>query len=226
MLFLFAAVSLRASDIKVDFKKTTIESGEKETVGGFIYIKDAPAAADRSVYFSVTFPVNQIMSFTKKETYIYYPDEKKAIVISNRDEISNFNFIEPASHPVDFSAMGFRLQSLKKNGQVSSEIWDIPAANRGGLTELLVEKDMSGRLLKFEIRKKGGAILSRTGYSGYQKIGAFELPMEVDSYSAQGMSGIEDEYLLSNAVVNARLPEIIRDFRLPADTKIEKVDMK
>jgi outer membrane lipoprotein-sorting protein len=225
-LFLSLAAGAFAADMKFNFVKTTIEDGEKETIGGFIYIKDAPVSAERSVYFCVTYPVNQIMTFTKKETYVYYPGEKKAIVISSPDGISNFNFIETASHPVDPAALGFRMKSSKKEGGAVSEIWVPASAGRTDMTSLMVENDPSGRLLLLEARNKDGIILSRASYSGYKEIGSVEMPMEIASYSAQGASGIEETYTLSDAVVNAALPGIIKDFKLPEGTNIQKVEMK
>jgi hypothetical protein len=195
-------------------------------VGGFIYLRDAGPSAEKSFYFNVTFPVNQIMTFTKKETYVYYPGEKKCILIVNRDEISNFNFIEPAERKLDLSTLGLKLTGSRKHDGILTELWTAPAVLNFPFSNMITEKDLKGRLLKFEVRKKDGSILSRLQYSGYKTIEGKEVPMDISSYTAGSRSGIEERFTLKNPVINPKLPEIIRNFKLPDGTKIEKIEMK
>jgi outer membrane lipoprotein-sorting protein len=224
-VLLFAGQAF-AADIKFDFKKTTVDSGGTDIIGGFIFIRDPGPDTGRSLYFHVTYPVDQIMTFSKKETYVYYPSEKKCIIIVNRDEVSNFNFIGQISEKMDFSAMGYRSSGKKKMDGVTSEVWVPQSVNNALFKSITCASDGKGRLTGYEIRKKDGSLMLKASYGNYTKIEGKDIPLDIASYSSVGKSGYEERFQLMDPDTKPQLPDIIKDFKLPAGTSTERIEMK
>jgi hypothetical protein len=166
------------------------------------------------------------MTFTKKETYIYYPDEKKAIVIANAGGNYGLNFIAVSQGPSDLILPGFEQGSVKESDGVIRRTLNAKGGGKSGAASIIIDRDISGRILKFEVKNRDGSIISRLKYSHYIKLDGREIPLQTASYNEEGRSGVEENFILSNPEINNELPEIIKNFKIPAGTKIEKIEMK
>ena len=194
-----------------------------DKTGGFLYMKVGTQPQETVFYFHITFPVNQILEFTKKETQIYYPDEKKAIIMLNKEAISAGNFMEPATKKLDLKAMGFKLEDSKKSSNGVKELW-VPANIAGApIKSIAIERDSDGRLLKMEMRDKNNSVMTRLEYSHYGDLDGKKVPFYIKTYAGNEKDSYEEMIKLSAAQENAKLPDIIQNFKIPDGVEIKKV---
>ena len=227
ILALLIAVSisgaLSAGNIAFDFYKESFESGTVEKTGGFLYMKMGNAGGENVFYFHITFPVNQIIEFTKKETQIYYPDEKKAIIMGNKEAVSAGNFMDPAAKKLDLKALGFKLKELKKSKSGVKEVW-VPSNITGSpFKSVTMEKDSEDKLMKMEMKAKNGSVMTRLEYANYVKIGEKKMPLYIKTYAGGDKQSYQEIISLSAVKDNAKLPDIIQNFKIPEGASVQRV---
>lgn len=226
ILFFLCAVFpilLNAGNISFNFYKESLESGKLEKTGGFLYMKVGSGTLDNVFYLHITYPVNQIIEFTKKETNIYYPDDKKAVILVNKDAISTGNFMDPAAKKMDLKALGFKLMELKKSKSGTKELW-VPGNIAGSpIKSIMIEKNAENRLLNMEMRAKNGSIMTRFEYADYTKIGDKKLPLFIKTYSGGEKDSYQEIIRLSAVKEDVKLPPIIQNFAIPGGTDLKKV---
>ena len=176
-----------------------------------------------SFYFHITYPVNQIIAFSKKETQIYYPDEKKAIIMENKDSVSNGNFMELATKKMDLKAMGFKLVESKKSKSSNTETWAPQNITGVPIKSITIQRDQDGRLLLMEMRAKDGSVMTRTEYSGYTEILGKKIPLYIKTYAGNEKGSYQEMIKLSNTVENAKLPDMIQNFSIPKDAEVKRI---
>ncbi len=217
------ACSIKAGNLTFDFYKESYDNGKLEKIGGFIYMKAGSGSEANNIYFHITYPVNQIMVLSKKETQVYYPDEKKAIIMENSEDISKVNFMEPATKKMDLKSLGFKLVDSKKSKEGSKEVWAPGNIVGVPIKSILLERDGKGRLLKMEMKGKDGNVMTRLEYQDYVKIGNKQIPFFIKTYAGGDKGSYEEMIKITNFKENSKLPEIIQNFKIPEDAKISKV---
>jgi hypothetical protein len=227
ILFTVAATAF-AGNMSFKFTKTTVENGRSETIGGFFYVKSPGNGGEKAIYFHVTYPVDQIVEYTRKQTTAYYPLEKKAVIIEKPDNSPQPDSMDPVSKPVDMKKAGFLLVGAEKvQAGGTREIWAPKKIIGPEAVIKMVEliKDSKGRLIRIGIRDRQDRIISRMTYADYRAIEDRQAPMTIEVYSGNEAGSMDEVTKLYDAKENAKLPEIIENFSVPKDAEVKKVKL-
>lgn len=214
-------INIFAENFAFNFYREVFDGNQNETVNGFLYLKDSQD--EKSVYFYVTKPVNQILTYNDTETIIYYPEEKKAFIIIESKPVK-LNTMD-VTKKVDLRQLDFILSKTIKEKESVTEKW-VPK-NIAGFPIKEIEKvlDKKGRIKKIEIKDKKEKIIWQVKYDNYLKIKEKDVPLFVESYNSFENNFFQERIVLSNPKENPELPDIIKKFEIPKDAIIKKVKL-
>ncbi len=221
LLFFLFFLKIKAENFSFNFYREVFDGNENETVNGILFLKDS--IDEKGVYFYVTRPVNQILTYNEIETTIYYPEEKKAFIIIENKPVK-LNTMD-VTKKIDLRQLDFILSKIKKEKDSITEKW-VPK-NIAGFPIKEIEKvtDKKGRIKKLEIKDKKEKIIWQVKYDNYFKIKEKDIPFIVETYSSFDNNFFQERIVLSKPVVNPQMPDIIKKFEIPRDAVIKKVKM-
>ncbi len=212
---------VKSENYSFNFYREVFDGKENENINGFLYLIDSEE--NKGVYFYVTRPVKQVMTYNEKETIIYYPDEKKAFIIIENRPI-NLNAMD-IGKKVDLRQLDFILGKTIKEKNTVIEKW-VPK-NIVGFPIKEIEKvmDKKARIKKIEIKDKKDKIIWQVKYDYYINVNGKDIPFIVETYNSFDNNFFQERMILSNPQQNPKLPELIKKFEIPQDAIVKKVKL-
>lgn len=206
--------------IQVDFEKLFREKDTEEIVKGTIYHD-----ASGKTILSVRHPVNQWMISSGHRLVIYYPEEGRAFRFITRSHF-HFPFFQAflgvVKEDYGLTDMGYTLSSHEILGDTLTTCWSPPERLSQELGDLTVVY-VSDRIIRIESRKTDGSVISRALYENHLRHGIHQFPLKICTIRYEEKDSTFERIKYGNPMFNVDFPETVKEFALPADTKIEEI---
>lgn len=201
-------------------RKVEGPGGGNRTINGILYFR-----SPETLLFDIWHPQNQMMIFEGQRLTIYYPDEKRGFLfISRQKQVLTFSqtFLGLVKDDFGLSDAGFTIEAKTKKEGVLLTYWKPPKDMRKVFGRVVVGSK-NGRPFYMEGMDSRGNLLFRVSYIDFIQKGSNLFPSKVvmERYDDDGKTVETVEYY--NQEVNPDLPGEIRDFAVPADADIKKV---
>jgi hypothetical protein len=207
--------------IQIDFAKKTCEQKREETTVGTFYFQ-----TPHTLFTVINKPINQWLIYKDNNIVIYYPDDKKALVFYGRSPaiMPSFQaFLGAMKEDYGLSDMGYTLHAHDVRKDTLVTYWHPPEGLPQDMGEFILTY-VGRRLIKVESKNKDDIIKSISIYSGHYEFSGYYFPLEISTQRYNMTDTTFEQITYSNPIFDHELPENIRNFRLPAETKIEEIE--
>ena len=223
-LVLVANTSVSAQEIQtlvLGFSRTVIESATINRTGGQLAFK-----APDEVYIHVQDPIEQWMVFYTNKILIYYPKDRTAFELASgySSNVPFFEaFIGSIKEDYGLSDLGFSIADHKIKNDTLTTMWR-PDERVSRLIGNFILSYYDNKIIFTEAKDTAGKTITKVYYSNHidYKNRYFPLDVKIFSYQSNGMTIENINY--KNPIFNAELPDVIKNFKVPDDVEIKKVE--
>ncbi len=215
------SAALDIDTYRAEFSRKVEGPGEEtRTINGILYFR-----SPETLLFDIWHPHDQMMIFKGQQLTIYYPDEKRGFLfISRQKQVLTFSqtFLGLIKDDFGLSDAGFTIEGKTEKEGVLLTYWKPPKEMRKVFGRMVVGSK-NGKPFYMEGRDSRGNLLFRVSYIDLVSKGSNLFPSKVvtERYGDDGRTVETVEYYSQR--VNTELPGEIRDFTVPADADIKKV---
>ncbi|MBM3323355.1 hypothetical protein FJY69_07760, partial [candidate division WOR-3 bacterium] len=191
-----------------------------DTVRGRVFYVDSSC-----VYYRVTSPVNQLMSWANQTLSIYYPAENTAFVTARRSETSGSGIpalpLPQARQAEGLRQLGYAPVDAKVRGDTVIRTWRHKGAGKSGVSDLTIAYH-KGLAISQEQRGSNGRLIERTEFSRHERLDTFLMPTRIvtSRYDARGRATIE-AMNYAHLDTSPAFLDSLNAFRIPPDARVK-----
>lgn len=217
---LLVASLLVLNTLSANFERKVVTQSLSEITEGVVYYQEA-----KRVILEVTSPLHQMMVFNEDETIIYYPEEKKAFQIKEKNALKTLSFFQMfiggLKEDYGLSEAGYTLKRYEKKEDILYTYWKPPKKMKKilGVAILGTKKD---RFVYMETRMPDDKPAIKIFFNDHIRFGDKYLPCQIYTETYR-TSGVVKEYITySDVKFNSPFPERILNFRIPDSVDIKE----
>jgi hypothetical protein len=209
----------QVGSIAVDFIKTSGYNTITDTAQGTIYNFDG------RLIIKVISPLSQYMIIDSLETIVYYPNERKVLIIRRtvRSFIPLFQtFVGFFRNDNPIPVLNFRISESQRKGDSLITRWtprDKKVKFSGNL-EMIYWRDMPVSTTSYD---RKGRIVAQMLYSQDTTINGRHVPLHISSRLIQGKDALIETMSFRSLALDADIPPEVRGFKVPDDINPEVV---
>lgn len=206
--------------VKAEFERKIIQKNRTEKVKGIIYYK-----FNHKIVIKVKEPVKQIMIIEKNKLILYYPLQRQAFYITQKNEFDILffkSFLGGIKEDFGLSEIGYTLLKEERKNDILYTYWKPPnkLSKRLGIFKLGIK---SNKIVYAAQKKSDGSILTQVAFSKHIKYKNYYFPLEIYAEKYDKKEKIIEEIIFKDPEFNKQIPEEIINFKIPPETKIEKI---
>ncbi len=224
LLNLILVFSLSLNTLSVVFERTISESNKKEVTRGSIYYH----AKSRTI-MEIDFPIHQILIFTKNDLQIYYPEKKKAIILKSKSSFPVpflYNFLGVLKKDFGLSNIGYSLTKHEIENNILYTYWVLSSKGKKNKKNYYFTLGTKKNMIVFtESKNSKGRLSSKTEFKKHIQFNNYYFPTEILSEYYHKTSTSKERVIFKNIKFNGEIPDIILNFQIPSDSKVEEIRM-
>ncbi len=222
-LLLIISLSTQAQKItslSLDFNRSVFNNSRAEELSGHVFFFDT------TTFVKVIKPINQWLIYKGKSIVIYYPDKNNAIFIKGSSPaILPFfhSILGLVDDNINLDKLHYTIIKSEKIKDTLKITWQPPKEIRGGIGNYRISFT-NDRISCIENFDNKGKIISKTNYKDYKKIDNKYFPTNSKTYTYINKRIDSEENSFYNIAINKEIPIEIKNFKIPADSKIQEIE--
>lgn len=212
------------NSLQFEFSQEILQPKNREYYEGTIYFQKTP----HIFVMHITSPVNQIVYFKLNETFIYYPDQKKAIQMLKSKET-----IDPMEQEIltvfqkdkGLAANKFVLNYIINEEDTFVSFWTPPESAKNLIKEVKIVTNQNENIISSTTINPKGKTLSSSVFTDYKRIQKVSFPSLsiIKTYSPEEVLLVKSSLIIKSLKINTILPNSITNFILPTDCTTEVI---
>lgn len=210
--------------LQLEFTQEIVMQQTRQYFEGFVYFQKTP----HLFVMHITTPINQYLFLKQDETLMYYPDQKKALRMTNAGKSANDAEIEIISlfeKDKGLSRKGFQLSGIEATGAGIESLWTPLVPASALVKEIRSTSNTDEEIFASKTYGLKGKLLSSTVFGNYRKILYLAYPALsiTKNYSPEGKVLGRSTLSIKVTELNKPLPEAVTKFTIPADCAVEEM---
>jgi hypothetical protein len=218
-VLLFLPVGLSGQNINrfhAVFQRNIDKYGKSDSTAGEVYY------TPQKIILKITEPINQWIEVHQNETVLYYPDQRKGILLKSQEEsFVNFinTFLASALEDYNLSNQDFSLYKNEFKGDTLYSYW------KSGVTQIYFTLiHFEDRLVKVESRDEENNFITSVSFMDHIQFERRFYPTRMDFMQEYKGNKTVEWVTLSEIIFNKSFPEEINNFTIPQEVELKVID--